>query len=111
MDDLLALAKANPFPPADFKILSTVDIAVAKQKADAEAAAKDPMMTLWVKQLKDLILKDPAFFDANVKEASLPGGVNGVMKFKGKIVSITPNPRPKEIVLAVEKARRGGCEA
>jgi hypothetical protein len=103
LDDLLALAKTNPFPPADFKILSTVDIALAKQKAEAEAAAKDPMMTLWVKGLKDFILKDDTFFDANVKGAALPGGTNGVTKFKGKIVSISPNPKPKEILLAIEK--------
>jgi hypothetical protein len=102
-DQLLAQAKANPFPPADFKILSTVDIALAKQKEEAEAAAKDPMMTLWVKGLKEFILKDDAFFDMTVKGAGLPGGTNGVMKFKGKIVSITPNPKPKEILLAIEK--------
>ncbi len=104
LDELLALAKTSAFPPADFKILSTVDIALAKQKADAEAAAKDPMMNFWVKGLKENIVKDPAFFDANVKDTLLPGGgAPPVTKFKGKIVSISPNPRPKEIVLAIEK--------
>jgi hypothetical protein len=102
-DQLLTLAKGNPFPAADFKILSTVDIALAKQKEEAEAAAKDPMMTLWVKGLKEFILKDPAFFDMNVKDSLLPGGTNGVTKFKGKIVSITPATRPKEVLLAIEK--------
>lgn len=103
LDQLVATAKANPFPPADFKILSTVDVAEAQAKAEAEADAKDPMKTLWVKQLKDLILMDDTFFDAHVKDAELPGGANGVMKFKGKIVSMTPATRPKEIELAVEK--------
>ena len=111
LDDLLALAKTNPFPPADFKILSTVDIALAKQKAEAEAAAKDPMMTLWVKGLKDFILKDDTFFDANVKGAALPGGTNGVTKFKGKIVSISPNPRAQGNSAGDREARRGGREA
>ncbi len=111
LDDLLALAKANPFPPADFKILSTVDIALAKQKADAEAAAKDPMMNFWVKLLKEPILKDPAYFDANVKDSLLPGGADpNVTKFKGKIVSISPNPKPKEIVLAIEKPGVGDAK-
>jgi len=103
LEQLLALAKANAFPPADFTIPSTVDIALAKQKADAEAAAKDPMMNFWVKGLKEPILKDPTFFD-NAKDSLLPGaGAPGVTKFKGKIVSISPNPKPKEILLAIEK--------
>jgi hypothetical protein len=109
-DQLLALAKTNPFPPADFKILSTVEIAIAKQKEEAEAAAKDPMMNFWVKLLKEPILKDPAYFDANVKDSLLPGGANNVMKFKGKIVSISPNPKPKEIVLAIEKPGVGDAK-
>jgi hypothetical protein len=110
MDMLLAAAKNNPFPAGDFKILSTVDIATAKAKADAEAAAKDPMMTFWVKFLKEPILKDDAYFDMNVKDAALPGGANGVMKFKGKIVSMTPATRPKEIVLSVEKPGVGDAK-
>ncbi len=32
----------------------------------------------------------------NVKDAALPRGANGVMKFKGKIVSMTPAARPKK---------------
>jgi len=42
-----------------------------------------------------------------VKDAELPGEAGkalGVTKFKGKIVSMTPATRPKEILLAVEKA-------
>jgi hypothetical protein len=39
----------------------------------------------------------------NVKDSLLPGGANGVMKFKGKIVSMTPATKPKEIELAIEK--------
>lgn len=110
LDMLLATAKTSAFPPADFKILSTVDIAAAKAKADAEAAAKDPMMTFWVKFLKEPILKDEAYFDMNVKDAALPGGANGVTKFKGKIVSLTPPVRPKEIVLAIEKPGVGDAK-
>jgi hypothetical protein len=103
LDQLMATAKANPMPGADFKILSTVDVAEAQAKAQAEEDAKDPMKTLWVKQLKELILKDDSFFDMNVKDAALPGGANGVMKFKGKIVSMMPATRPKEIEIAIEK--------
>jgi hypothetical protein len=37
-----------------------------------------------------------------MKDAALPGGVNGVTKFKGKIVSINPAARPKELLLVIE---------
>jgi len=105
MDQLLALAKANAMPPADFKIKSTADIAQEEAQKAAEEAAKNPMLTLWVKTLKENLLKPDGdmFFEMNVKDAALPGGANGVTKFKGKIVSMTPATRPKEVELAIEK--------
>jgi hypothetical protein len=105
MDQLLAQAKTNATPPADFKIKSTADIAQDEAAKAAEEAAKNPMLTLWVKTLKENLLKPDGdmFFDMNVKDAALPGGANGVTKFKGKIVSMTPATRPKEVELAIEK--------
>ena len=38
-----------------------------------------------------------------MKGTLLPGGANGVQKFKGKIVSMTPETKPKQIVLALEQ--------
>ena len=106
LDALLNAAKGSAFPPADFKIKSTTEIAQEQAAKEAEENAKNPMLTLWVKTLKENLLKPDgeSFFDMNVKDASLPGGVNGVNKFKGKIVSMTPATRPKEITLAIEKA-------
>ncbi|HEY7339227.1 MAG TPA: hypothetical protein VH639_30340 [Bryobacteraceae bacterium] len=106
MDQLLAMAKTNATPPADFAIKSTVQIAQEQAAKEAEDAAKNPMITLWVKTLKENLLKPDGdtFFDMNVKDAGLPGGANGVTKFKGKIVSMTPANRPKEIDVAVEHA-------
>jgi hypothetical protein len=106
LDQLLALAKTNGAPPADFKIKSTADLAQEQAQKEAEEAAKNPMLTLWAKTLKENLVKDDGdmFFEMNVKDAALPGGANGVMKFKGKIVSMTPPNRPKEIDLAIEKA-------
>jgi hypothetical protein len=105
LDQLLALAKTNGAPPADFKIKSTADLATEQAAKEAEEAAKNPMLTLWVKTLKENLVKDDGemFFEMNVKDAALPGGANGVMKFKGKIVSMTPANRPKEVDLAIEK--------
>jgi hypothetical protein len=106
LDQLLASAKTNAMPPADFKIKSTADI--AKEQADKEAAemANNPMIGLWAKVLRENLTKDggEAYFDMNVKDALLPGGANNVMKFKGKIVSMTPATEPKEIELAIEHA-------
>lgn len=102
LDQLVATAKNNPFPPADFKIASTVDLAEAKAKAEEADEAAHPMKTFWVKNLKEPILMDDTFFDMHVKDAALPGGVNGVDKFKGTIVSMKPENRPKEIELAIE---------
>jgi len=105
LDQLLAMAKNGAFPPADFKIRSTTELAQEQAAKEAEENAKNPMMTLWVKTLKENLVKPDGdtFFDMTVKDALLPGGANGIMKFKGTIVSIAPATRPKEIQLAIEK--------
>jgi len=103
LDKLLALAKANATPPADFHIDSTKDIADAKNKADEEARRKNPMLALWTDLKTGLTGSDPdGFFNASVKEVGLP-------KFKGTLVSAKPETRPKELVIAVEKPGVGDC--
>jgi tetratricopeptide (TPR) repeat protein len=100
-DQLCQVAKANPAPPADFKVLSTADIAEANAKKEAAEAAANPAMTLW-KKVKEGLTGDgaDAFFDS-VKGAGLPS-TDGTMKWKGKLVKATPNVGPKTLVLAVE---------
>ena len=102
LPELKTLAKANALPPADFKIKSTVEIAEEKAKADEEKAKANPMLALW-ETIKGQLVGDngPAYFDTSVKDAALPGGANGVMKFNGKLVSTTPETRPKELTLAI----------
>jgi hypothetical protein len=100
-DQLLAMAKASPLPPADFKIQSKNDILQAKADADAAEAAKDPQMALWRNIKKELTGDNgQAYFDMGLKDAALP-------KFKGKLISMTPALRPKELVLGIEKADVG----
>jgi tetratricopeptide (TPR) repeat protein len=110
LDKLLALAKANATPPADFHIDSTADI--AKRNADAEeAAAKaNPMLAMW-KTIKTGLTGDnpDQFFESTVKGTGLPGGANGVTKFKGKLISAKPEVRPKELTIAVEKSDVADC--
>ena len=43
------------------------------------------------------------YFETSVKDALLPGGANGVKKFKGKLVSMKPALRPKELVLSMDE--------
>ena len=105
LDKLLALAKTSPFPPDGFSIESAQQIAV-KNAADQENFIKThPELGLWQTAIKEPLLKDggEAYFEMNVKGALLPGGANGVQKFKGKIVSMTPETKPKQIVLALEQ--------
>lgn len=106
LSGLLAAAKANPAPPGDFKIPSTADIAQAKADAEAKDAAANPVMAMW-KTIKTGLTGDGAdAFWGSVNEAGLPGKnpTSGEeMKFKGKIVSMSPQIRPKTLVVAVEK--------
>jgi hypothetical protein len=107
-NDLLAKAKTTADPGADFKLLSVTDLAEIDAKNAAEFAKSNPAMAMWQTIKTGLTGDNPdAFFEASVKGAELPGGANGVQKFKGKIVSMTPANRPKEIVLAVEKPNVG----
>ena len=103
-NDVVAQAKANALPPDGFTIKSNAEIEADKATAQAAADAANPMLALW-RNIREQLIADggPAYFDGTVKDAALPGGANGVAKFKGKIVSMTPENRPKEIVLAIEK--------
>src|SRR5258708_2709472 len=104
------LAKANALPPADLKILSKVEIAKtaadAKEKQEEEFRKQNPMLALWVQIKTALIAADGAnYFDGSSKGAALPGGVNGVTEFKGKLIEAKPAIRPKELVLSIEDGK------
>jgi hypothetical protein len=97
-DKLLALAKTSALPPAGFKIDSKGDLLEAAAKAEAEEAAKDPQMALWRNIKKELTGDNgQAYFEMGIKDAGLP-------KFKGKLISMNPATKPKELVLGIEKA-------
>src|SRR5581483_1069150 len=105
LDKVLAMAKNNPFPPEGFTIESAQQIAAKKAAEEQAFLQAHPDLGLWQTAIKEPLLKDggEAYFEMNVKGALLPGGANGVPKFKGKIVSMTPETKPKQIVLAVEQ--------
>jgi tetratricopeptide (TPR) repeat protein len=101
LDQLKTMAKASAMPPADFKVKSTVDIAKDEEEKRQAAAKENPMLAFW-NDIKEGLTGDGSamYWDA-MKDTSLPGGHNGVMKFKGKLVSATPETRPKELTLAL----------
>jgi tetratricopeptide (TPR) repeat protein len=103
LDTLMATAKTSALPPAGFVLKSKVDIEKDKIAAEEAAARANPMLALWKRIKAELQGPDgAAYFENNMKGAALPAGVNGVDKFRGKIVSMTPETRPKEIQLAIE---------
>jgi hypothetical protein len=96
LDQLMAQAKANPLPPADFKIVSKADVANAKAEEEAKLLASNPQLALW-KNLKAELTgaNADAYFNEHMKGTKLP-------KLTGKLVSATPEARPKQLVLAIE---------
>jgi len=98
LDKLLALAKTTPFPPEGFSIVSVADIKQKQAEEEEKARQANPMMTTWTDVKKALTGADgQSYFDMNVKESGFP-------KMKGILISMSPATRPKELVLAIEKA-------
>ncbi len=106
LQELLAMAKTNPFPPEGFTIKSKSDLAVDKAKEQAAADAANPIFAFWRDLVKEPILKDGDAYFGNMKGALLPGDPGkqkGFEKFKAKLISMTPANKPKSLVLALEK--------
>jgi tetratricopeptide (TPR) repeat protein len=93
------LAKAQPFPPADFKIENIEEV---KVKHEEEFKKQNPAMALWMNLKAALTAADgQQYFDANMKGAEVPGGAGGVQTFKGKLISSKPALHPKQLVLSI----------
>ncbi len=119
LQDLLTQAKTAPFPPAGFSIKSTVDIAKEQAAKDEADRAADPLGTLWREDIKGNLVKDggEAFFEMNLKGAELPGpdpndhsDKPAPRYFNATIVSMTPDPGPKEILVGIEKGDIGDAK-
>lgn len=96
-NDLLAAAKAAPTcPPDGVHIEDAATIAQRKEKEAADAAAKNPELTLWKNIKTELTGANGAtYFESSMKGALLP-------TLKGKVVSMTPALKPKTVVMALE---------
>jgi hypothetical protein len=102
LKDLRALATgASALPPSGFKLKNKNEIEAENQ----EKFAKDnPALAMW-KTIKDnLTAANGDMYFESIKGALIPGGANGVSKFRGKLVSAKPEVKPKELVLAISDA-------
>jgi hypothetical protein len=101
LDQVKMQAKAAALPPADFKIKSTVEIAQEEEAKRQELAKQNPSLAFW-NTVKDGLTGDNAqtFWDAmngtQVPGDQVPGG-----KIHAKLISTSPETRPKELKLAV----------
>ena len=103
LDKLVATAKTRALPPPGFALKSKSELDKERLDAEEAAAKANPMLGLW-KNIRRELQSDggQTYFDNNMKGAALPGGANNVAKFKGKLISMTPLVKPKELVLAIE---------
>jgi len=93
LKELRALAVSQPMPPSGFKIKTKHEIDAENQ----EKFAKDnPQLALW-KGVKEALLAPDGeqYFEGKLKGSAVP-------KLKGKLVSMKPAIRPKELVLAID---------
>ena len=109
LPELKTLAKANALPPSEgLKIKSTVDIAKEDEEKRQKAAADNPMLAFWTEIKEALTSADAATSDKYweaMKGAGLPPKDKvPTGKFTGKLISATPETRPKELTLAIEGA-------
>jgi hypothetical protein len=107
LPELRTLAKASALPPDGFKIKSTVDIAKEEEEKRQKFAGENPMLAFWGEIKEALTSADAGTSDKYweaMKGAGLPPKEKvPTGKFKGKLISATPETRPKELLIAVEK--------
>jgi tetratricopeptide (TPR) repeat protein len=103
MDEVIKVAKASALPPKDFKIESFIDI---KNREAKELWEKNPQLAFW-RDLKTALTDEATastYWEA-MKGTAVPGDSKPeVKKLKGKVISLRPPLRPKEIVLGIESA-------
>ena len=102
LDKLEAQARMTALPPADLQIKNAAEIEKERIEAQEAADRANPMLALW-RSIKVALTGEngSSYFETSMKGAALPGNVNGVTKFKGKLVAMVPAARPKELLLAV----------
>jgi len=100
LDEVRKVAASQAFPPDGFTIKSAAQIEIEKEE---QFKKENPMLALWQTVKTELTKPNgAAYFESSVKSALLPGGVNGVKRFRAKLVAAKPAKNPKELVLSLE---------
>jgi len=103
LDVLEATAKTAALPPPDFKILSTEDIEKANIEKQNDIIKNNPSLGLWLNIRTALTGADgEKYFTDNMKGAQTPA-------FTGKLISATPEIKPKTLVLAIADGKTPDC--
>jgi hypothetical protein len=91
LQQLKAMAKSSPFPPAGFKIKTENEIIMEKEE---ELKKTNPQLAMWLNVKKSLNDSGEAYFNDQMKEHQLP-------KLKGTLVDAKPACRSKELLVAI----------
>lgn len=92
LDDLYRDAATRVFPAGGFTILSAGEVKAAEMDKLRES---DPIRYAWLRAKELLQAPDGvSYFDMEMKDSALP-------KLKGRVVSASPEGRPREILVAI----------
>jgi hypothetical protein len=94
MQDVIDAALKNPFPPADWKILSQGEVLAAKME---KIKVENPQLYLWLQLKEGLTGPGGAEYWNQLKGSAMP-------KFKGKVVSSNPPVKTKEVIVGISGA-------
>jgi hypothetical protein len=102
-DKVVALAKSNALPPAGFTIENINQINAADFAKKDAWDKSHPELTWWRDNIQ-IPLSAPnaaSLFEMNYKDAGLPPGppASPMSMFTAKIVSMTPESNPKEMIV------------
>ena len=102
LNEIKAQAKTNALPPGGFAIKSVVDLAKEEEERRAKAAAENPVLAFW-NDIKENLTGDggAAYWNAMENAGLPPPGKLPGDKLKGKLISATPENRPKELRLSI----------
>jgi hypothetical protein len=101
LDTLIDAAKKDALPAPGFHIESKDEV-LAKQ--EEELKKTNPQLALWVKIKGELNgANGQQYFETSLKGAAVPPpeGIEGVKKFKGTVVSCTPEKKPTAVILGL----------
>lgn len=92
MQEVIDAALKNPFPAADWTILSQQQVVAKKMDKIKE---ENPQLYLWLQIKEGLTGATGAdYWTSTLKGSAMP-------KFKGKVVSSNPPAKPKEVIVGI----------